>query len=157
MASKKGISPSQYRKIKVAAHEALLEALSNPAKLLPKLFLDLGIEKYVVREVFVEPRGFPGVKEISPDLVILYTNPDFNLLLVEAKSSNHSEALIRLEQQLYDLKGVVSESGDVDSTFYHTLGGRIPYETLQSCGIIAVGVFGTKSHSFKLYKTENIK
>lgn len=154
MRSKTRGSPSDYRKRKEFLHKSLLEALS--AKLLQKLFSDLGIVDYVVREIFVEPRSYPRREEISPDLVIFYSNPDFNLLLVEAKSSSDQKSLINLEQQLYNLKALVAEDGKVNPIFYETLRRKIPYETLQSCSFLAVGVYGTKN-SFKIYRTERLK
>lgn len=151
MISKNLIRKTQERKRNL--HRSFLEDLSD--MLLPKLFLELGISDYKIKNTFVEPRSNPPFKEeISPDLVIAYTNPDLNLLLVEAKISSKLVARRNLDEELSFLKSYAEGS---TGTLYEILGQKVPLEALQSCGILSVGIYRTKKGKFKIYRTEKLR
>lgn len=137
------------------AHSRLLRELSTT--LLPKLFLELGIENYRVIERFIEPGKNLGITTTTPDLVILYLSQSWNVLLVEAKTSIGSYSISRLEEQLNSFKGFVDSSGRANKSLYYILENRVPFRVLQACGIRIAGVYGTKKGSFKVIHSETLR
>jgi len=144
-------------------HERFLKELSTTH--LPKLMSRLGIEKYKIQEVFVEPYA-DGIR--SPDLVIFYTAaPFWNILFVEAKA-HHSrvETFDKLESQLHELRAFINKDGTVNHSLYTLLQGEkgilkgieeVPVDILECCDMRAVGVYRVGKHGFKIYERETLR
>lgn len=142
-----------------AEHMQFLRDLSS--RLLKPLLVELGSEAARVDCIFVEPKvhGMYGEQNSSsPDMIVLYRDTKYRLLLLEAKSVHSVTGLDRLEYQLTNLHGCLN----ADKTLHPNLAAfltqqKVSREIFDACSIKIVGVYRTRQGGFRIYHQETLR